>query len=101
MDCASVMNISYCVCENCSFAFRLNNAHYLDGGLPDEESVKLQRAVETELQKLVDVDPDIEKMPLSEYIAQLHKCIRCGSLAITRENDLYTCAGCGFSWEAV
>jgi len=100
MDCNSVSNVSYCVCENCSFAYRLNNGHYLDGGLPDENAVKLQKAVESELNKIVNEEAELEKMPLSDYIAHLHRCIRCNSLAIAKEDGLYKCAECGFGWEA-
>lgn len=100
MDCDSVMTISYCICENCNFAYRLNNGHYLDGGLPTDESVKLQKAVEMELQKMVESEQKLEKMSLAEYMSQLHSCIRCGSLAVTKSNDIYECAMCGFSWEA-
>jgi ribosomal protein S27AE len=100
MDCDSVANISYCICENCSFTFRLNNGHYLDGGLPDENARRLQKAVENQIRELMEEDKVLEKMTLSEYIAQLHSCIRCGSFAVTHGEGEFSCAMCGFSWEA-
>ena len=97
-DCGAVIKISYCVCENCSLAFRLNNGRFLDGGMPSKEERRIARALENAVNEAF-TDTILNNMTMAEYVQHLHTCIKCGSMAVTADKNMFQCAKCGFEWE--
>lgn len=93
--CGHVITVTYCVCLECDFVWRLNDGEFMDGSLIDSDS--LYKAVEDVVEsaiKRVNTKPTIESLRES-----LHPCVRCGETAIETDKNVFMCTNCGFEWE--
>ena len=94
-DCGSTMNISYCLCPNCQYAFRMNNDQFLDN--MDLTKGVVEEVVEELEEMLVDDDH------IGSMLDLVHPCVRCGETMTAYNPDTfeYECLSCGFKWEVL
>jgi len=119
-DCGKEITISYNACRGCGFTWRDNNGRFMDGGVIDGESMVevlngLDVSIRTQPSMSLDdinVPPEMtenEIEALFESVANermeksmsnmIHKCIKCGELAVPIDEFNYKCPFCGFEWE--
>jgi len=118
-DCGKEITISSNACRGCSFTWRDNNGRFMDGNVIDEESIGevlggLDAIIKNQQSLLDDVDVPPEMLEneieaVFESVADertkksmsnmIHKCIKCGELAVPIDEFNYKCPFCGFEWE--
>lgn len=108
-DCGKRLVISYNACRSCSFTWRDNNGKFMDGNVFDEENIQ---EVLNDLDEIVDdsvfnLDKEIEGVFESaanekmnnNMSDMIHKCIKCGEVAVPTDDFNFECPFCGFEWE--
>ena len=116
-DCGKEIVISYNACRGCHFTWRDNNGRFMDGDVIDEEGINevldgLDIIVKGPSLDDVDVPPEIldnEIEAMFESVADerteksmlnmIHKCIKCGEIAVPIDKFNYKCPFCDFEWE--
>ena len=114
-DCGKEIVISYNACRECGFTWRDNNGKFMDGDVIDGEGLNevldgLDAIIESQNvppEVMPHLDKEIEAM--FESVADerteksmsnmIHKCIRCGEIAIPSDEFNYKCPFCDFEWE--
>jgi len=117
-DCGKEIVISYNACRGCRFTWRDNNGKFMDGDVIDGEGLSdvldgLDIIIEgpsledVPPEAMLHLDKEIEAMCESvadertekSMFGMIHKCIRCGEIAIPSDEFNYKCPFCGFEWE--
>jgi len=120
-DCGKEIVISYNACRGCGFTWRDNNGRFMDGNVIDEESIsevlggldeiiKSQPLLNDENvppEAMLHLDKEIEAMFESvadertekSMLGMIHRCIKCGEIAIPIDKFNYKCPFCDFEWE--
>lgn len=117
-DCGKEVIISYNACRGCSFTWRDNNGRFMDGDVIDEESISevfdgLDAVINSQQSLLDDVDvpPEMleneieatfesvaDERTKRSMFGMIHRCIRCGELAVPIDEFNYKCPFCDFEW---
>jgi len=117
-DCGKEVIISYNACRGCSFTWRDNNRRFMDGDVIDEESISevfdgLDAVINSQQSLLDDVDvpPEMleneieatfesvaDERTKRSMFGMIHRCIRCGELAVPIDEFNYKCPFCDFEW---
>jgi C4-type Zn-finger protein len=94
--CGRSIKIEYLICE-CGYSWRSADGKFLDGCLINVENVE---ELINEVEEFFE-DQNIFETPqhggsMEELI---HKCLRCGEVAVQINSNTFECPTCGFSWE--
>lgn len=94
--CGNVIKVAYAVCD-CGFSWRAADDTFIDGCNISIENVE---------QLLSEVGEFFEEQGIFENENNggsmeelIHRCLRCGEIAVQSRTNLYECTVCGFSWE--
>jgi len=101
VDCGATMNIEYCICPECNYAFRTINNEFLDeiemsADSFDEVIEDLEELLEDTYETVVASESNMGSM-----LDLIHPCPKCGETITTYDEDAceYECLDCGFRWE--
>jgi len=108
-DCGKQLIISYNACRKCDFTWRDNNGKFMDGDVVDKVSVQEVLAnLDNEIDESVfNLDEEIERIFEStadermdnNMSDMIHKCIKCGEIAVPVDDFNFKCLSCDFEWE--
>ena len=120
-DCGKEITISYNACRGCNFTWRDNNGKFMDGDVIDGESISevfegldiiikgpsLSDDEDVPPEEPHYIDKEIEAMFESvadertkkSMLNMIHRCIKCGELAVPVDEFNYKCPFCSFEWE--
>jgi hypothetical protein len=93
--CGEITKVYYISCT-CGYSYRLAGDIFLDGDKLDLDQVGQVLEKINEFFEDVDIFSTEEPKPMGSLI---HKCLKCGELAVETDPNKYECTICGFSWE--
>jgi len=120
-DCGKEIFISYNACRGCSFTWRDNNGRFMDGGVIEEGSInevfdgldmivkgpsllddedapqEVVRCSDEEIEAIFESVAD--ERTRRSMLGMIHKCIKCGEIAVPTDEFNYKCPFCDFEWE--
>ena len=106
--CGDFVEVKFLGCP-CGFSWRTSDDIFIDGVKVDVSSIqKIMEEADDFLEGLdklngVNLDVDVNYRPAKfrSMSDMIHKCIKCGQVAIEKADGLFECTDreCGFSWE--
>jgi len=96
--CGRYVKIEYAVCD-CGYSWRCADGRFLDGCMVSIENVSdMLCGIENFLEEqITNADKVFNNSNSMEEL--IHKCLRCGEIAVKINENSYECPVCGFAWE--